>query len=59
MSYTAKDAAKCGFEVYVVLSATRGIAPESIARELAAMKAAGVHLVDTVEDLPEGLRPKA
>jgi nicotinamidase/pyrazinamidase len=52
VAFTAKDAAKAGFNAFVVLDACRGIAPDSIARETAAMAALGVHLVPSSDDVP-------
>ena len=46
VSYTAKDAAKHGFQVTVVRSATRGISAESCASETAQMTTLGVRIVE-------------
>jgi len=55
VSYTARDAAAAGFKTYVVLEACRGIAPESIDKELGLMLQAGVIIVRTMTDLPTEL----
>lgn len=52
VSYTARDAAAAGFKTYVIEDATRGIAPETVSKELALMEAAGVRVVPTVTSLP-------
>jgi nicotinamidase/pyrazinamidase len=52
VSYTCKDAALAGFNTFCVLPATRHIAPESLAEELAAMRKLGVHIVESVDDVP-------
>ena len=58
VSYTAKDAAAAGFKTYVVLDACRGIAAESIDKEIGEMTEAGVIIVSTMLDLPaELLKP--
>ena len=50
VSYTARDAARLGYKVCVVRSATRAVAAESAAREEARMWAAGVIIVENVEE---------
>jgi len=52
VAYTCKDGAKAGFNVFCVTDASRGIAPESVAKEMDAMKALGVHVVSSVDDVP-------
>ena len=46
VSFTAKDAARLGFQTHCILSASRGITSEGCAAETAAMKALGVRLID-------------
>jgi nicotinamidase/pyrazinamidase len=53
VSYTARDAAAAGFETYVVLDATKGIAEDTIRNEMEEMAKAGVTVVPTMADLPE------
>lgn len=55
VSYTARDAAAAGFKTYVVLDACRGIAADSIDKEIGLMVAAGVTIVPTMTDLPAEL----
>ena len=50
VSYTARDAARLGYRVMVVRSATRGISPESCEREEGLMRAAGVIVVEDVAE---------
>lgn len=50
VSYTARDAARLGYNVIVVRSATRGISPESCEREEGLMRAARVIVVENVAD---------
>ena len=50
VSYTARDAARLGYNVIVVRSATRGISPESSEREEGLMRAAGVTVVEDVAE---------
>jgi nicotinamidase/pyrazinamidase len=50
VSYTARDAARLGYNVIVVRSATRGISPESCEREEGLMRAAGVIVVEDVAE---------
>jgi len=50
VSYTARDAARLGYRVMVVRSATRGISTESCEREEGLMRAAGVILVEDVDE---------
>jgi len=50
VSYTARDAARLGYKTIVVRSATRGISPESCEREEGLMRAAGVIVVEDVEE---------
>jgi nicotinamidase-related amidase len=52
VAFTAKDAARAGFNAFVVLDASRGIAAASVEKELAAMAAAGVHSVAHAADVP-------
>lgn len=52
VSFTAKDGARLGFNAWLVLDGTRGIAADSMEKELAAMREAGVHIVQSVQDLP-------
>jgi len=47
---TAKDAVKHGFKTCVARQATRGVANDSSAKELALMEQAGVKILDTVQD---------
>lgn len=54
VAYTARNASEAGFETWVVLEATRGIAPDSIAAEMQKMRAAGVHVVQSIAELPMG-----
>lgn len=59
VSFSAKDAAREGFKVTVVLPGCRGIAPDSIAREMDAMRALGVSFVEegtTPEELGAAVR---
>jgi len=49
VSFTCKDAAACGFRTWCVLDGSRHIAPDSLASELAAMRAAGCHLVTAAD----------
>ena len=51
VSYTARDAAKFGYNVCVVRSACRGISPSTCADEELLMKAAGVKIVDNVDQV--------
>jgi len=51
VSYTAKDAAKHGFKVSVIRSATKGICPEQCAKEEALMKELGIEVLETVESV--------
>ena len=46
VSFTAKDAARFGFQAHCILSASRGITPEGCASETAAMKALGVRIIE-------------
>ena len=55
VSYSARDAAAAGFKTYVVLDACRGIAQESIDKEIALMTAAGVTIVESMDGLPADL----
>ena len=50
VSYTARDAARLGYHVMVVRSATRGISPETCEREEGLMRAAGVIVVEDVDE---------
>ena len=50
VSYTARDAARLGYNVIVVRSATRGISPESCEREEGLMRAARVIVVENVAE---------
>ena len=50
VSYTARDAARLGYHVIVVRSATRGISPESCEREEGLMRAAGVIVAEDVAE---------
>ena len=49
VSFTCKDAAACGFRTWCVLDGSRHIAPDSLASELAAMRAAGCHIVTSAD----------
>lgn len=55
VAHTAKDAAKAGFDVLVVLPACAGIASDSIGREMGTMAAVGVRFVHDMSDLPAAL----
>jgi nicotinamidase/pyrazinamidase len=55
VSYSARDAAAAGFKTYVVLDACRGIAQESIDKEIALMTTAGVTIVESMDGLPAEL----
>ena len=55
VSYTARDAAAAGFTTYLVLEACRGIAADSIDKELGLMLEAGVIIVRSMTDLPTEL----
>ena len=55
VSYTARDAAAAGFTTYLVLEACRGIAADSIEKELGLMLEAGVIIVRSMTDLPTEL----
>jgi nicotinamidase-related amidase len=52
VAYTCKDAAICGFNVFCVKEACRGIQPTSIEEELAAMSKQNVHLLEHTDDVP-------
>jgi hypothetical protein len=46
VAYTCKDAAKAGFNTYCLLDASRGISPDTVASEVAEMRALGVIVVE-------------
>jgi hypothetical protein len=52
VAFSCKDAVKAGFNAWLIHDATRGIAPDSMAREMAAMRSAGVHVLDSADDVP-------
>jgi nicotinamidase-related amidase len=52
VSFTCKDAARAGFNVFCVLDGCRGIAPGTVDGEVAAMRAAGVTIVASAADVP-------
>lgn len=52
VAFTCKDAAKAGFNVHFVKGGARGIAPETVAREIREMQAAGVHIIENELDVP-------
>ena len=56
---TALDALAAGFTVYLVEDAVRGVAPESTARTLAELGAAGVRRVISAQLQDSGERPPA
>lgn len=58
VSATAKDAARLGYYTVVVRSATRGISVESCDREERLMRAAGVIVVEDVEEAVKLLATK-
>jgi nicotinamidase/pyrazinamidase len=49
VSFTCKDAAACGFRTWCVLDGSRHIAADSLAAEIAAMRAAGCHIVTSAD----------
>ena len=51
VAFTARDAAALGFKVCVARHASRGIAPDSLAREARAMADAGVEFADSLDDV--------
>ena len=51
VAYTAKDAVALGYETIVMCDGCADVAMESCERETAAMKAAGVKLVASIEDV--------
>jgi nicotinamidase/pyrazinamidase len=51
VSYTARDAAELGFRVCVAKFATRGISLDSIEKEMALMKEAGVVVAESAEEV--------
>lgn len=51
VAYTCKDSAKAGFNTYLIMDATRGIADESINKENAEMEKLGVHFIESA-DIP-------
>ena len=53
---TALDAAAAGFKVTMVESLSRGVAPESIKKAIADLKAAGVTVTDSLPSA--ALQPK-
>ena len=56
VSATAKDAARLGYYTIVVRSATRGISPESCHQEEMLMTAAGVSVVEDVNEVIQLLK---
>ena len=50
VAFTALDAAKCGFGVTIVRSATRGISPSDCAAKTAEMEARNIRVVESVAD---------
>jgi hypothetical protein len=52
VAYTCKDAARAGFRAWCVEDACRGIAPDSVAAERAAMAGLGVRLLPAADDVP-------
>lgn len=52
VAFSCKDAVRAGFNTFLVQEATRGIAADSIARELAEMRAMGVHILESADDVP-------
>ena len=52
VAYTCKDAAGAGFRTFCVRDACRGIAADTMDKEMAAMTAVGVHLLDTADEVP-------
>ena len=59
VAYTCRDARRLGFDTYLVLDCCRGIDPGKVACELAQLRGAGVHVVDTAAQLPEALFARA
>jgi len=51
VSYTAKDAVKHGFKVYVVREATKGISATQCAKEEALMKELDIEVLETVKSV--------
>lgn len=52
VAYTCKDAAKAGFNVFCVVDACRGIAKETMDKEMDAMRALGVHVLQSHAEVP-------
>lgn len=51
VSYTARDAAKLGYRTFILRSATRGIAPDTIAKEESLLRGAGVTILESIGDV--------
>lgn len=52
VAFTCKDAVRAGFNTFLVKEATRGIAPDSMERELREMREMGVHILESADDVP-------
>jgi len=52
VAFSCKDAVRAGFNTFLVQEATRGIAADSMEREMAEMRAMGVHVVEAADDVP-------
>jgi len=52
VAYTCKDAVAAGFRTFCVRDACRGIATDTIDKELAAMAAVGVRVLERADDVP-------
>lgn len=60
VKFTCLDAARLGFEVWVVLDGCRAVdaSPETLALTLQRLREAGVNIVQSVADLPTALFPR-
>jgi nicotinamidase/pyrazinamidase len=58
VAFTALDAARLGFATYLVLDGCRAVMADKAARELERCAAAGVVVVQRVEDLPAAFFPR-
>jgi len=52
VAFSCKDGVKAGFNVFCVKDACRHIAADSLAAENAAMLAAGVHILESADEVP-------
>ena len=52
VKFTCMDAHRLGFVTYLVKDACRAVSPQACAGEMAQLAALGVHVVDSLKDLP-------